>query len=94
MAGNAVNSAFGHSVSLGAFTSGHGRRGGDFFVGGFLCGAAVRGQRIAYEQQRRHKSQGKQQANSAYMYFQYEILDGTPPKRDGLQKAPAQIRLH
>ena len=62
--------------------------------GGLLCGAAVRGQRVAYEQQRRHKRQGEQQTHSAYVCFQYEILDDMLSKRDRLQKTPAQIRLH
>ena len=57
-------------------------------TGGLLCGAAVRGQRVAYEQQHRYKRQGEQQAHSAYVCFQYEILDDMLPKRDGLQKAP------
>ena len=93
MTGNAVNGALGHGIPLGAFASGRGWRGGDFFVGGLLCGAAVRGQRVAYEQQHRYKRQGEQQAHSAYVCFQYEILDDMLPKRDRLQKAPAQTTL-
>ena len=93
MTGNAVNSAFGHSVSLGAFASGRGWRGGDLLTRGLLGRATVRGQRIAYEQQCRHKPQGEKQAHSAYVCFQYEILDDMLPKRDRLQKAPAQITL-